>query len=155
MQLHLDGSNKIRADRKIVYRLLTDSAFIASTLPDAEDVKVIDESSLSAKLKVRVSIVSSSTQVKMRIVNKEPDSKAALEVEGSGSGSNMRIKSAFELTGENPTTIGWTADAEISGVMAGLGSTILRGFATKKVAEIFQGITDAIERESTKQTPGT
>ena len=39
----------------------------------------------------------------------------------------------------------WSADAEIGGVMAGIGSTLLKGFATKKVAEIFSGIIKAVE----------
>jgi carbon monoxide dehydrogenase subunit G len=44
----------------------------------------------------------------------------------------------------------WKADAEISGVMAGIGSSLLRGFATKKVTEIFDGITKSLEEHSQK-----
>ena len=33
----------------------------------------------------------------------------------------------------------WVADAEMTGVMAGIGSSILKGFAEKKVREIFDG----------------
>jgi len=39
----------------------------------------------------------------------------------------------FDLSGDSPVTMKWSADAEITGVMAGLGSTLLKGFATKKV----------------------
>jgi uncharacterized protein len=148
MQLHLEGSNSINSPREKVYSLLTDPNFIARTLPDAEEVRVIDGSSLEAKIKLRIAVVSAALKMKMTISKTEPPAKAALNAEGAGSGSNMKIASRFDLTGDSPTTMSWSADAEITGVMAGIGSTLLKGFATKKVAEIFSGITKAIEASS-------
>ncbi len=148
MQLHLDGSTTIDADRPKVFGLLTDPSFLAKTLPDSDEVKVIDAENLEARMKLRIAVVSSSLGVKMTITDKTPPSKARLLVVASGSGSNMNINSIFELTGERPTTMAWSADAEITGVIAGLGSTLLKGFATKKVAEIFAGITKSIEETS-------
>ena len=145
MQLHLDGSNQIDAHRQRVFALLTDSKFLATTIPDAEEVRVIDGDSLEAKLKLRVAIVSSAMKLRMTITRREPPSKASLVAEGTGSGSTLKVTSIFTLEGDLPTKMVWSADAEISGVMAGLGSTLLKGFATKKVAEIFEGITKAVE----------
>jgi carbon monoxide dehydrogenase subunit G len=145
MQLHLEGSNSIKAPREKVFALLTDPNFLAKTLPDAEDVQVLDSSRLQARIKLRVAVVSSSLKMKMAITDREPPFKATLVAEGAGSGSNMKITSHFSLEGDLPTTMAWVADAEITGVMAGLGSTLVKGFATKKVAEIFQGITKAVE----------
>ncbi len=148
MQLHLEGSNQINAPREKVYSLLTDANFLAKTLPDAEDVHVIDASTLEARIKLRVAVVSSTLKVKMSVEKTEPPSKATLLADGTGSGSNLKINSVFTLSGDLPTTMSWSADADITGVMAGLGSTLLKGFATKKVAEIFQGITQAVEASS-------
>jgi uncharacterized protein len=145
MQLHLDGSNSINASRERVFGLLTDPGFLAKTLPDAEDVRVIGADSLEAKIKLRLAVVSSTLKMKMTITEKTPTTGATLLAEGTGSGSAIKINSRFSLQGDLPTTMVWSADAEISGVMAGMGSTLLKGFATKKVAEIFQGITKAIE----------
>jgi uncharacterized protein len=145
MELHLEGSNSMNSSREKVFSLLTDPNFIAKTLPDADDVQVLDGSSLQARMKLRIAVVSGTLKMKMTISRTTPPSKATLIAEGTGSGSNLRITSVFELSGGAPTTMSWTADAEISGVMAGLGSTLLKGFATKKVAEIFAGITKAVE----------
>ena len=145
MQVHLEGSTIINAPRASVFGLLTDTKFLAETLPDAEDVRVLDDRNLEAKLKVRVALVSTSLRAKMTLTEVEPPAKARLAAVAAGSGSNISIESAFELTGDSPTTMKWSADADITGVMAGLGSTLLKGFATKKVAEIFSGITRAIE----------
>lgn len=112
---------------------------------DAEDVRVLDGSSLEARIKLRIAVVSSTLKTRLAIVRTAPPNRATLVAEGSGSGSSMNVTSVFELSGESPTTMHWSADAEMTGVMAGIGSTLLKGFATKKVAEIFTGITSAVE----------
>ncbi|HUI23482.1 MAG TPA: carbon monoxide dehydrogenase subunit G [Nitrososphaerales archaeon] len=153
MQLHLEGSNTIDAGRERVYSLLTDPNFIAKTLPDAEDVRVLDGSNLEATIKLRVAVVSAKIVMRMTVDRTQPPATATLVAEGRGSGSTMKISSVFTLSGDSTTTMAWSADTEIGGVMAGLGSTLLRGFATKKVAEIFEGITKAIEGASSEGLP--
>lgn len=148
MRLHLDGSTSIDAEKETVFNKLTDVKFIGGTLPDAEDVSIVDTTTLEAKLKVRVAVVTSTLKLRMSIAETEPTSRAKLLAEASGSGSHLTITSTFQLTGSRPTILSWNADAEITGVMAGLGSSILKGFATKKVGEIFAGITKALEAEA-------
>ena len=149
MQLHLDGSTIINAKRERVFQLLTDPKFIATTLPDAVEVAVLDRDSLEARMKVKVALISSNVKVTLRVADRVPPSRARLLVEGSGSGSNLKISSTFSLEGDGSTTrMSWVADAEITGLMAGLGSIVLRGFAEKKVGEIFAGITKGIEGAS-------
>jgi len=148
MQLHLTGSTNINAKRERVFQLLTDPNFIATTLPDAVEVAVLDRESLEAKLKVRVALISSSVKVLLRVADRAPPASARLLAEGSGSGSTLKISSTFSLEGDGTTKMSWVADAEISGLMAGLGSIVLRGFAEKKVSEIFAGITKGIEGAS-------
>jgi carbon monoxide dehydrogenase subunit G len=148
LQLHLEGSNTIGASQEKVFAMLTNPQFLARTLPDAEDVRVLDSDNLEARLKLRIAVVSSTLKIRMRITDREPPSKATMVAEGTGSGSTMKITSVFTLEGGSTTKMTWSADAEIAGVMAGLGSTLLRGFATRKVAEIFDGITKAVEAAS-------
>jgi len=40
----------------------------------------------------------------------------------------------------------WSADAEVKDVMAGIGSSTLKGFGEKKVREFFAGVRGAIVR---------
>jgi uncharacterized protein len=147
MQLHLNGSSVINARRERVYQLLTDPKFIATTLPDAVEVAVLDTESLEAKMKVKIALISSNIKIRLRVTERVPPSRARLLAEGSGSGSSLKINSTFILEGDGTTTtrLSWVADAEITGLMAGLGSIVLRGFAEKKVGEIFAGITKGIE----------
>jgi uncharacterized protein len=153
MQLHLDGTSEVNTTRERAFGFLTDPAFLAKTLPDAEDVHVTDASNLEARIRLRVAVVSSTLKMKMTISEKSPPSSATMTVEGAGSGSKIKIRSVFTIEGDLPTTIRWSADAEITGVMAGLGSSLLKGFASKKVAEIFQSVTGALESAQSKPQP--
>jgi carbon monoxide dehydrogenase subunit G len=101
---------------------------------------------LEGKMKLRIAVVSTTLKMKMSVVRTSPPEKATLTAEGIGSGSSLKLNSVFELSGELPTTMAWSADAEIGGIMAGMGASLLKGFASKKVAEIFDDISKAIEK---------
>jgi carbon monoxide dehydrogenase subunit G len=148
MQLHLEGTEDIKLSRERAFQLLTDASFIAKSLPDAQETKVIDDSNLEARMKIGISFLTTNMNVKMKIADKVSPQHARLLVEGAGSGSSMKITSDFDLEGDGPTKMKWAADAEITGVMAGIGSSILKGFAEKKVKEIFEGIKKAMEQAS-------
>ena len=149
MELHLTGSTTINGKRERVFQLLTDPNFIATTLPDAVEVAVPDGENLEAKMRVKVALISSSIKVRLKITDRVPPFSARLLAEGLGSGSKLKIISTFSLEGDGMTTrMSWVADAEINGLMAGIGSLVLRGFAEKKVGEIFAGITKGIEGAS-------
>jgi carbon monoxide dehydrogenase subunit G len=136
----------INAQRERVYALLTDPNFIAKTLPDAEEVRVLDDHSLEGKMKLKIAVVSTTLKMRMSVDKTTPPEKATLTAEGTGSGSTLRVNSVFELSGDTPTKMAWTADAEIGGIMAGMGASLLKGFASKKVEEIFSHITKSVEQ---------
>lgn len=148
MQLHLEGSTELKVDLDTAYNRLTNLEIMTKALPDAEDVKVIDSDIAEATIKLRIALVSTRVKMKVKISGKRPPSHAELSAEGSGSGSHIKIFSTFDLEKgpEQSTKMTWSADAEITGLMAGIGSTMLRGFAEKRVAEIFDAIGIAMER---------
>ncbi len=149
MHLHLDGSNELKIDRDTAYQRLTNLEVMAGALPDAEDVKIIDSDTAEATIKLRIALVSTRLRMKIKILGKKPPSHAELSAEGSGTGSHVKLSSVFDLEPEankSSTKMTWSSEAEITGLMAGIGSTMLKGFAEKRVAEIFDAIGIAIEK---------
>jgi uncharacterized protein len=146
MQLHLEGTETLNLPKERVFQLLTDPNFLAKSLPDAQESRVVDGNTVEAKMKIGISFLTTTMATKMKLADLVPSNHARLLVEGTGSGSSMKITSDFNLEGENPTKMRWVADAEITGVMAGIGSSIIKGFAEKKVKEIFQDIKKAMEQ---------
>lgn len=148
MILSLEGKQTIDLPREKVFDLLTNTNFIGSALPDAEEVKVIDSENIEARLKVRVSIVSVTMNVKLKVGERERPNYGTLYVNASGSGSNVKIVSRFDLTNDKPTNMTWKAQVEVTGVISGLGSGVLKSFADKKVSEIFGSLTKAMQNYS-------
>ena len=149
MHLHLEGSTELKVNPEAAYNRLTSLEVMTRSLPDAEDVKIIDNETAEATIKLRIALVSARLRMKVKIWNKKPPSHAELSAEGSGTGSHVKIASTFDLAGskgEPTTNLTWSADADITGIMAGIGSTMLRGFAEKRVAEIFDAIQIAVEK---------
>lgn len=146
MQLRLEGSEDIDLPRERVFQLLSDSKFIASALPDAQETKVVDDSNVEARMKIRISFLTTNMVVRLRLADRVPPRHARMYVEGVGSGSRIRITGDVDLEGGAATKLRWAADAEFTGVLAGIGSSVLKGFADKKVKEIFGGIRDAMAR---------
>jgi carbon monoxide dehydrogenase subunit G len=151
MQLHLEGSTELKVNPETAYERLTNLEIMTKALPDAEDVRMIDSDTAGATVKLRIALVSTRLRMKVKISAKRSPSHAELSAEGSGSGSRVKIFSTFDLEGApgNPTTkMTWSADAEITGLMAGIGSTMLRGFAERRVTEIFDAVGIAVEKQT-------
>ena len=142
----MNGELVIGAPMEKVYPKLVTPEFMASTIPDVQDFKIVDPEHFEARVKVGISVVRGIVGMKFAILDKSDDSHARLVGDGAGAGSTMHIESAFDLSSESGgTKIKWTADVEISGLIAGIGSSILKGQTEKQVSQIFQNIKAKLE----------
>ncbi len=61
----------------------------------------------------------------------------------------MHIESILDLSPEGEgTKMAWSAEADLSGLMAGIGSQILKGQSEKQVSQIFSNIKAKLESAS-------
>ncbi len=146
MHLHLEGTEILDFPRERVYQLLTDASFLAKSLPNARETKVTGDNTIEAKMKFGISSLAMTMATKIKLADMVPPRHARLILEGAGRGSSMKITSDFNLEGENPTRMKWISNAEITGVMTGIGSSMIKGFAREKVREIFQDIKRTMEQ---------
>ncbi|HZW56320.1 MAG TPA: carbon monoxide dehydrogenase subunit G [Nitrososphaerales archaeon] len=152
MKFHLDGSIDIKAPLEKTYSSLTDPEFMAKAAPDLQSYKVIDQDSFEAKLKIGISLVRGTIDMKFALLDKVQNRHARLVGDGSGAGSKIHIDSSFDLAtidGNGPdhgsTRMNWTADADLSGLMAGIAAQVLKGQSEKKVAQIFENVKKRLE----------
>lgn len=148
MKLNFSGEEKINSDPLTSSRLLTDISVIAKTIPDAEEVRIISSNQLEAKVKVRIAVISASLLIRMMIM-KDAEDSISLQTTAKGAGSSIEIKSSFKIIpSDSNTIVNWSADAEISGLIAGLGSQTLKLFADKYIKQIIQNIHSVVESEA-------
>ena len=137
--MHYDGAFDVPSSKQKVFDFLMDPAKIASIFPDAQDVKKIDEDNFSLKAKVGVSFVKGMMDVKMSVVERRPPVFARMKAKGNGLGSSVELENTFNIDdspGGKGTTVKWSADAKIAGLMASVGSRLIEAAAQKYVAEI-------------------
>lgn len=136
--MHYQGSFEVSAPPEKVYAFVTDPKKVTTIFPDASDVKVIDENNFSAKVKVGMSFIRGTLDVKMNMVEKKPGQFAKLKARGTGMNSSVDLESSFTLVAGKAggTVISWVADAKISGMMASVGSRLMDSAAEKYVREI-------------------
>jgi carbon monoxide dehydrogenase subunit G len=146
LKFHLDGILQINASPEKTFASLSDPNFMVATIPDLQSYRVIDQEHFEAKIKVGISVVRGTVEMKFEIKEKTGGNHAVLIGDGFGAGSRMHIESVLDLSAEGGgTKMVWSANADISGLMAGIGSQILKGQSEKQVSQIFSNIKSTLE----------
>ena len=146
MKFHLDGVVHIDATPEKTFTSLSDPAFMVATIPDLQSSRIIDQDHFEAKIKVGISVVRGTVDMKFELKEKSGGNHTRLVGDGSGAGSKMHIESVLDLSADDGgTKMAWSADADISGLMAGIGSQILKGQSEKQVTQIFTNIKSKLE----------
>ena len=143
--LHIEGATKFYADREAVFEELTDPRRFVNAIPGKEEARVVDDS--KAEARVRIGLESKGTLVlEVSVDEADPPSSAKLVTKGTGARNSLKVTTAFELLGDSPTWIHWTADAEVEGEIGDFDEASLRSIAHGKVEEIFNELTRAVEK---------
>ena len=150
MKFHLDGIVTIKASPEKTFSSLSNPAFMISTIPDLQSSKIIDQDHFEAKIKIGISVVKGTVDMKFQLSDKTGENHAKLTGDGSGAGSKMHIESLLDLSpdGTGGTRMTWSADADLGGLIAGIGSQILKGQSERQVNQIFSNIKSRLESNS-------
>jgi len=149
MKFHLDGVVSIRVSLQRTFESLSDPQFMISTIPDLQSYKIIDREHFEAKIKVGISVVRGTVDMKFQLADKTGGNHARLIGDGSGAGSRLHIESILDLSPDNDgTKMSWSADADLGGLMAGIGSQILKSQSEKQVSQIFANVKAKLESAS-------
>ena len=149
--MHLEGSFVTPASRDIVWGFLLNPNDIAPCFPDLQSLEVTSPDSFKAKVKVGISLVKGTMDFDFRIAEKNPPSSAKLIGSGRGVGSNIEIQTAFTLDELGPgTKVGWIADVNVGGIMAGLGTKLLDSTSSKMVEQVLANLESKLKAKTGK-----
>ena len=148
MKLNFNGSFELNVPIDKAFDFLIDPNSIGNCIPDLEDLKVIDSKNFNVKIKVGIGFLKGSFDLKCNIPEGKKPSHSKFLVEGSGAGSKAKIEISFDLKkkSEGVTQMDWNADAELSGLISGIGEMLLRKINEAKVKEIFDKIKEKLEK---------
>jgi carbon monoxide dehydrogenase subunit G len=136
--LHYEGAFQVASDRVKVYEFATDPARITTVFPDVSDVSVKDPEHFTMKARVGLSFIKGMMDVRCTIPEKALFESVKLKVSASGIGSAVEMETVFRLEDApgGGTVVRWTADAQVAGLMARVGSRLMDSAAENYVNQI-------------------
>ena len=142
----MDGKFTINSPLEKTYSSLCDPSFMVTCIPDLQSHTIRDNEHFDAKVRVGIGLVRGSVDMKFVLADRKSPGHAKLIGDGQGAGSRMHIESTFDLSSTGTgTEMSWSADADLSGLMAGIGGSVLKGQSEKQVSQIFQNIKSKLE----------
>ena len=139
------------ASRDVVWGFLLNPNDIAPCFPDLQSLDVTSPESFKAKVRVGVSVVKGTMDFDFRIAEKNPPRSAKLIGSGRGVGSNIEIQTAFTLDELGPDTkVGWIADVNVGGIMAGLGTKLLDSTSSKMIEQVLANLESRLKAKTGK-----
>jgi carbon monoxide dehydrogenase subunit G len=146
MPLHYEGDFEVPASKEKVFDFLTDPKRVGTLIPDVESIEVIDENNFNVKAKVGISFIKGTISFRLKVVEKEPPTYAKLVGKGTGLSSYVDVETSFSLEDKQGrgTVVKWAVDANIGGLIAGVGSRLLGSTAEKVIKQVIAGLQEKL-----------
>ena len=144
--MKLEGSYAIPAPRHAVWEAFLDPERLRQALPGCEKLEKIGEDEYKATLKVGVAAVKGTFEGKVRLFDLQPPQSYRMAVEGSGGPGFLRGEAVMTLSdgADGGTTISYTADVQVGGLIAGVGQRMLGGVSKMMADQFFTRMTELL-----------
>jgi len=156
MTLAIAGKKKVAAPRERVWSCLTDPAFLKAAIPGCESVTIESDGSYLMRIGVHAGPLAATVKGRVRIDDPEPPLRYILRVSGSAPliGS-VAGHACVTLAGKGDRTLlAYEGEAEIRGMIAGLGHAVIEGTTQKLTDRFFAKLRRLIEQsEAEPATP--
>jgi uncharacterized protein len=141
------GTTEIDAPRAKVWAFVIDPQQVAWCGPGVESVDSVDATHFKARAKVGIGPISARFAVNLELAEAVEPERAVIRASGNAPGSAVDATGEMVLSGpgEGPTTMTWSADVQIMGSIASIGSRLIEGTANKLIGQAFDCIKAKLE----------
>jgi carbon monoxide dehydrogenase subunit G len=137
--MQFSGTTEINAPREKVWAFLIDPQQVGWCGPGVESIEEVDDTHFKARAKVGIGVISARFNVNLELAEAVEPDRAVIRASGQAPGSAVDARGEMVLSGpaEGPTTMAWSADVQIMGTIASVGSRLIEGTANKLIAQSF------------------
>jgi uncharacterized protein len=139
--MDLTGEYRIPAPRETVWAALNNPEILKACIPGCEELNKTSDTELVAKVVAKIGPVKATFGGKVTLSDLDPPNGYTISGEGQGGaagfakgGAKVRLEPA---DGGAVTVLHYTADAQIGGKLAQIGSRLVEGTAKKLADEFF------------------
>jgi uncharacterized protein len=137
--MQLSGTTEIDAPRARVWAFVIDPEQVGWCGPGVESIEAVDATHFRARAKVGIGPISARFAVNLELAEADEPDRAVIRASGTAPGSAVDATGEMRLSGPDagPTTMAWSADIQIMGSVAAVGSRLIEGTANKLVGQAF------------------
>lgn len=119
---------------------------LSKCMPDLQKIEVKSPDEYTAVIKAGVSFFYGNFDMHFNVVEKVPPTHTKIVAHGTGIKSTISLETVIDLLDgpQGETTIKWSAEAEISGILASVGQRLVAGQAEKIVEQLFDGLKEML-----------
>ncbi|MFP6557249.1 CoxG family protein [Paraburkholderia sp. B3] len=139
--MELTESHSLPVPQQRAWEALNDTAILKACIPGCESIEPEGESAYAVALTAVVGPVKARFKGRMELTDIDAPRSYTIQFEGQGGAAGFGKGSAqvkLEPEGENATTLTYTANAQVGGKLAQIGSRLVDGAARKIAAEFFK-----------------
>ncbi len=159
--MDLTGEYRIPAKRDAVWEALNDPEILKQCIDGCHELKKDSDVQFSAKVTAKVGPVKAKFLGKVTLSELDPPNGYIISGEGQGGVAGFAKGGAkVKLVGDgNETVLNYTANAEVGGKLASVGSRLIEGVAKKQADDFFgkfcKLVGGDIEKDSTSRSVDT
>lgn len=145
--MNLSGEYRLPLPRETVWAGLNDPAILKACIPGCDELVKDSETSFAAKVGLKIGPMTAKFTGKVMLSDIDPPNGYKIAGEGQGGVAGFGKGSAVvTLTedGEGGTILRYTADSQVGGKMAQLGSRLIDATAKKLADEFFGKFVEAV-----------
>jgi carbon monoxide dehydrogenase subunit G len=144
--MDLSGEYRIPADREAVWRALNDPEVLKQCIPGCEELEKVSDTEFTAKVTSKVGPVRAKFKGKVTLSELDPPKSYKISGEGQGGAAGFaRGGATVSLAKDGDVTVlTYTADAQVGGKLAQIGSRLIAGTARKLADEFFTSFVETV-----------
>ncbi len=136
--MRIEGTQILHAPRDRVWKLLEDPQALAACTPGLEELRPVGPDEFEATLSIGIAAVRGTYRGKLRITERTPPDRYAVQVEGSGAAGFVRATGLLELIDHGAETeVRWSGDVQVGGALT-IGSRMIPGIARMLAGQFFE-----------------
>ncbi len=145
--MDMTGEYRIAAPRQAVWEGLNDPAILQSCIPGCESLEKTGDNEFKATVRIKIGPVSARFGGKVTLMDLDPPNGYRIVGEGSGGAAGFAKGGAtvkLESDGSD-TILRYTADAQVGGKLAQVGSRLIEGTSQKLAGEFFSAFAEKVQ----------
>ena len=149
--MRFEGTLDIGAPRERVWQFVTDPLAVSTCAPDVQSVQVIDPKHFKLVVRAGVGPIRATFNLDVVFTELTAPARANVRARGQAPGSAVEMLSAMDLFEHEPdrTTMQWSSDVTVTGLIAQVGARLMEGTADKLTQQVFACIKSKLESPAT------